>query len=116
MSQLCSISGEKIMEEPAIRHGVYVTAAYVLVFYASLVGQTIARKKTTRSYKARGEKVCQSEVLHGLDRVLRARTDCSMYLWGRILVHVRTMPHTLYAVARLRGRGVTFLLDFTVFG
>ncbi len=57
MSESCSISGENIMEEPAIRQGVYVTAGYVLVFYATLIGQTIARKKITRSYKARGEKV-----------------------------------------------------------
>ena len=57
MSQSCSFSAENIMEEPAIRQGVYVTAGYMLVFYAGLIGQTIAKHKVASSYRARGERV-----------------------------------------------------------
>jgi len=96
----CSLSAEAIMEEPAIRQGVCVTAGYVLVFYASVIGQTIARKKITWSYKARGEKVCQSEVLHGIFGVVcKGRRQC---LWGRILINACTILHTIRAVARPR--------------
>lgn len=45
------------MEEPAIRQGAYVTAAYFLVFYASLIGQSVAKNRLIKSYKARGERV-----------------------------------------------------------
>lgn len=44
------------MEEPAIRQGVYVTAGYVLVFYACIIGQAAAKWKVSASYRARGER------------------------------------------------------------
>ena len=45
------------MEEPAIRQGVYVTAGYVLVFYACIIGQAKAKWAISASYRARGERV-----------------------------------------------------------
>lgn len=45
------------MEEPAIRQGVYVTAAYILVFYGCIIGQAKAKFKTLKEYKERGERV-----------------------------------------------------------
>lgn len=43
------------MEDAAIRHGVYVTAAYILVFKVCLIGQTVSRKRLLKAYRARGE-------------------------------------------------------------
>ena len=45
------------MDEPAIRQGVYVTAGYVLVFYARIIGQANAKFKIASAYKERGEMV-----------------------------------------------------------
>lgn len=56
------MSSNSIMEEPAIRQGVYVTAAYVLVFYACVIGQASAKVKISSSYRARGERVSPMSV------------------------------------------------------
>ena len=61
MSGFCNLSGGSTMDEPAIRQGVYVTAAYVLVFYAYLILQTAAKWKVSASYRARGERVSQRQ-------------------------------------------------------
>ena len=45
------------MDEPAIRQGVYVTAGYVLVFYACIIGQARAKFKTIAMYREKGERV-----------------------------------------------------------
>lgn len=57
MSGFCNLSSDITMEEPAIRQGVYVTAGYVLVFYACVIGQANAKWKISASYRARGERV-----------------------------------------------------------
>lgn len=51
----CDVSGT--MDLAAIRQGVYVTAGFVSVFYACIIGQTLAKHKTSASYRARGERV-----------------------------------------------------------
>lgn len=56
MSGSCSLSAT-IMEEPAIRQGVYVTAFYVLLFYVCIIGQSAAKFKLLKEYRARGERV-----------------------------------------------------------
>lgn len=43
----------------AIRHGVYVTFAYIMLFYLNMCGQVITYKKHLFAYKRRGERVSQ---------------------------------------------------------
>ncbi|CAM9312744.1 unnamed protein product [Ectocarpus sp. 4 AP-2014] len=75
MSGFCNLSGPVTMDEPAIRQGVYVTAAFVLVFYACIIGQTSAKWKVAASYKARGER---------FERYYNVK-DKAMLAWDRIV-------------------------------
>lgn len=52
----CTLSSGVTMDELAIRHGVYVTVAYVLVFYGCIIGQAKAKVMLVASYKADGER------------------------------------------------------------
>ena len=45
------------MDGGAIRQGVYVTAVYVGIFYACIVGQAAAKTSLQKSYRSRGERV-----------------------------------------------------------
>lgn len=53
---------------PAVEHGVYVTFAYILVFYICICGQVITYKKHLFAYRSRGERVSQwhSSMQHAL--------------------------------------------------
>ncbi|CAM9612658.1 unnamed protein product [Ectocarpus sp. 6 AP-2014] len=75
MSGFCNLSGPVTMEEPAIRQGVFVTAAYVLVFYACIIGQASAKWKVAASYRARGER---------FERYYNVK-DKAMLAWDRIV-------------------------------
>eukprot|EP00903_Cladosiphon_okamuranus_P018886 g17369.t1 len=77
MSGFCNLSSGDTsgMEEPAIRQGVYITAAYVLVFYACVIGQASAKWKISASYRARGER---------FERYYNV-TDKGMLAWDRIV-------------------------------
>lgn len=59
MSGFCKLSSGITMDEPAIRHGVYITAAYILVFYGCIIGQARAKVVTSASYRDIDERVSQ---------------------------------------------------------
>ncbi|CAN0099101.1 unnamed protein product [Scytosiphon promiscuus] len=75
MSGSCDLSSTVTMDLAAIRQGAYVTAAFVLIFYACIVGQTLAKHKTAASYRARGER---------LERYYNV-TDKEILAWDRIV-------------------------------
>lgn len=75
------------MEEPAIRQGVYVTAGYVLVFYACLIRQASAKWEVSASYKARGERVS-----------FRPLLACLRCLYFRVEAHVVAVQSTAVAL------------------
>lgn len=47
----CALSSGVTMDEPATRHGVYVTAAYILVLYGRVKGKARTMFKLAASYK-----------------------------------------------------------------
>lgn len=46
-----------MFDEVAIRHGVYVTGAYIALFNVFIVCQVVSYKRVFLAYRARGEKV-----------------------------------------------------------
>ncbi|CAM9580388.1 unnamed protein product [Pylaiella littoralis] len=63
------------MDESAIRQGVYVTAAYTLVFYGCIIGQARAKVTTAASYTDGGER---------FERYYNVK-DKAMLAWDRIV-------------------------------
>ncbi|CAM9353492.1 unnamed protein product [Hapterophycus canaliculatus] len=98
------------MDEAAIRQGVYVTAGFVSVFYACIVGQARAKHKIAASYRARGER---------FERYYNV-ADKAMLAWDRIVGNLleQAMPFlTLFWVnIGLAALGLTSYTRVTVAG
>lgn len=74
MAESC-FSGNGMFDETAIRHGVYVTGAYIVLFYVFIICQVISHKRIYFAKRARGERFeryynVQDRPVLGWDRII----------------------------------------------